>query len=356
MITLSDKRWDKLGELLVNHSLEVQKGQKLMIAMYEIETYPLALAVYKHCIIAGGFPQVQFMSEALKHQVLRYGTEEQKGWVPEIEKYGMEWADCYIALRGAFNMSECYDIDAKDVALYQKAMGIISRHRWENTRWALIRVPNERFAQTAGVDYEKMMDMFFDACFVDWSKEMPEMSRIAKILEQGDQMRIVGEKTDLSFSVKGKIWHPSEALGNIPGGEIYSAPCYETVDGTIWFDVPATFGGRVIHNLQLTFTKGRLTGIDADDNLDFVKTVLATDDGASNIGEIAFGTNDKIDVFTTDILFDEKIGGTMHIAMGRPYDEIYTSAIHWDIIKDLRRVGEVYLDGKLIYEKGKFLI
>ena len=137
---MPDKRWDRLGESLVNYSLEIKPGQKLMIAMYEVETYPLALAVYKHCIKAGGFPQIQFMSEALKHQVLKYGNEEQKSWVPEIEAYGMEWADCYIALRGAFNLNECYDIANADIAKYQKAMGIISSLRWQKTRWALVRV------------------------------------------------------------------------------------------------------------------------------------------------------------------------------------------------------------------------
>ncbi|MBC8535687.1 aminopeptidase [Feifania hominis] len=353
---MPDKRWDELGKFLVSHSLEVKKGEKLMIAMYEVETYPLALAVYKHCVIAGGFPQIQFMSEAIKHQVLKYGTEEQKGWVPEIEKYGMEWADCYIALRGAFNLNECYDVSNADIALYQKAMGIISRHRWENTRWALVRVPNERFAQQAGVDYEHIMDMFFDACFQDWDTLVPEWKRICGELAKGDEVHVIAPGTDLRFSAKGKEWRASESTRNIPGGEINTAPHAHTVDGTIWFDFPATFGGRVIHNLKLTFETGKLVKIEADDNLDFVETVLSTDDGASKIGEFAFGTNDAIDVYTTDILIDEKMGGTMHIAMGRPYDSVYTSAIHWDMVKNMKHDSKVLLDGKLIYENGKFLI
>ncbi|MBC8535685.1 aminopeptidase [Feifania hominis] len=353
---MPDKRWDRLGESLVNYSLEIKPGQKLMIAMYEVETYPLALAVYKHCIKAGGFPQIQFMSEALKHQVLKYGNEEQKSWVPEIEAYGMEWADCYIALRGAFNLNECYDIPNADIAKYQKAMGIISSLRWQKTRWALVRVPNERFAQQAGVDYEKIMDMFFDACFIDWPKKYEEEMKIAKVLEKGEWIRITGNKTDLKFCVKGNEWHPSKNTGNIPDGEIEVSPYADTVDGTIFFEFPATLGGRVIHNLQLTFETGKLVKVEADDNLDYVKTVLATDEGASKIGEFAFGTNPFIDVCTTDILIDEKMGGTIHIAMGRPYDRKYTSAIHWDIIKDTRTNSKIYLDDKLIFENGKFLI
>ena len=113
---MSDKRWEKLGESLINYSLGVKKGEKLMIAMYEVETYPLAKACYAACIKAGGYPQIQFMSEGLKHQVLKYGNEEQISWVPEIEAYGMEWADCYLALRGAFNMNECWDIPNEKIA------------------------------------------------------------------------------------------------------------------------------------------------------------------------------------------------------------------------------------------------
>ncbi|HML45826.1 MAG TPA: aminopeptidase, partial [Clostridia bacterium] len=147
---MTDPRWKQLASSLINRSLGVKPGERLLIAMIEVECYPLALAAYEACVKAGGYAQVLFMSEAMKHALLRYGTDEQIAWVPEIEAYGMDWADHYLALRGAFNLGECYDIPDAKVAAYQKAMGKISTLRWQKTNWTLVRVPNERFAQQAG--------------------------------------------------------------------------------------------------------------------------------------------------------------------------------------------------------------
>ena len=351
---MTDKRWQILGESLINYSLDVQPGERLMIAMYEVETYPLALACYAACIKRGGFPQIQFMSEALKHQVLRYGNEEQISWVPEIEAYGMKWADCYLALRGAFNLNECWDIPSDKIAKYQSAMGKISAMRWENTRWALVRVPNERFAQQANVSYDKIMDMFFDACDVDWEKERAYLKPVVDCLNAGTHFHILSKGTDLELDVK-HDWSLPAGKGNIPDGEIASTPVWESVNGKITFDFPATIGGKVIHNMCLTFKDGVCVNVEADDNVDYVNHILDSDECARRVGEYAFGTNFGVDIVTTDILIDEKFGGTMHIAMGRPYDGSYYSSIHWDIIKDLRKDSCVYMDGRLIFKDGAFL-
>lgn len=353
---MTDKRWKKLGQSLIDYSLGLRPGEKLMIAMYEVESYPLALAAYEACIKAGGYPQIQFMSEALKHKVLLYGNEEQISWVPEIEAYGMEWADCYLALRGAFNLNECFDIPAEKLAKYQKAMGVISGLRWQKTRWALVRVPNERFAQQANVSYEYMMDMFFDACSIDWAEHVAYWQSMADILDRGSHLQVIGEETDFSFDYGGKKWIVGDNKINIPDGEINVAPIWDTVEGTISFDLPATIGGKIIHNLKLRFEKGIVVEVEAEDNLDFVKQIIASDACSNRCGEFAFGTNPFVNVCTTDILIDEKIAGTIHMALGRPYDEAYYSSIHWDIIKGMRNGGKVFIDGKCIYENGEFLI
>ena len=351
----TDKRWEKLGDSLINYSLGIKPGEKLMIMMLEVESYPLALECYKACIKAGGYCQIQFMSEAIKHQILKYGNEDQISWVPEIEKYGMEWADCYLALRGGFNLNECWDIPNDKIAKYQKAMGIISTHRWQNTRWALVRVPNEKFAQQANVSYDKMMDMFFDACDVDWIAEEKKWTPICQRLEKGKTFHIVASNTDLTIDAK-PGWHVPDAKGNIPDGEIYSTPVWESVNGYIQFEFPATIGGKVIHNMRLEFKDGICVKCTASDNEDYANKILDSDENSRKVGEFAFGTNYGVDIVTTDILIDEKFGGTMHIAMGRPYDDSYNSSIHWDIIKDLRRDSTVTLDGELIYQDGQFLI
>lgn len=354
---MTDKRWKALGETLVNYSLGVKPGERLMIAMYELESYPLALAAYTACVKAGGFAQIQFMSEALKHALLKHGSPEQIAWVPEIEAYGMEWADHYLALRGAFNLYECYDIATDKIASYQKAMGIISTLRWQKTNWALVRVPNERFAQQAQVSYEKIMDMFFDACNLDWPEHVAHWQKVADKLNQGRRIRVVGRDTDFSFAYENEVWKVSENRINIPDGEFFITPKWETVQGHIYFEFPAMLGGRVINDLKLTFTDGLVTEVSASSNQDFVEEILTRNEpGARRCGEFAFGTNPHIDVATTDILWDEKILGTIHIALGRPYNGAYDSPIHWDIVKDTRTDAKIYLDDELIFQDGKFLI
>lgn len=352
----TDKRWQKLGESLVNYSLKVKPGEKVMIMMLEVETYPLAEAVYAEVIKAGGYAQIQFMSEAIKHKILQYGDEHQIGWVPELEAYGMEWADCYLGLRGAFNLDECWDIVPEKVAAYQKAMGKISTLRWQNTRWALIRVPNERFAQQAHVSTEKMMDMFFDSCTLDWEEYLKKNQRIADILDQGNHLQVKGYRTDLSFDFGGNPWTVMDNTQNIPDGETFVTPKWETVNGHIFFEFPATIGGKVIHDFYLEFQNGHVVKTDASTNLDYANMIIRDNENADRVGEFAFGTNPYVDICTTDILIDEKMAGTMHMALGRPYDGSYHSPIHWDIVKDTRKNAEAYLDGKLIFKDGSFLI
>ena len=356
---MPDKRWDMLADILVNWSVAVKPGERVMIAMHEVDTYPLSIAVYRAVVKAGGFPQVQFLSERLRHNLLKYGTDAHIDWVPEIESMGMEWADVYFGLRGGFNLNELSDIPLEIRSRNQRAMGKVSNMRWKHTRWTLVRVPNEAFAQQANIDYETMMDMFFDSCLLDWGAQAKELGRIADILAKGDWLQLIGKDTDLSFSVKGRTWLVGDARISVPDGEIYTAPIESTLNGTIYFEFPGVLGGVTMQDIRLTWEKGKLTKATSSTNQDYLRSILATDDGASLIGEFAFGTNEAVNVFTTDILIDEKIGGTIHTALGRPYKGCggtYDSAIHWDIVKDTRREGKVLLDGKCVFENGKFLI
>ncbi len=354
-----DNRWDKLGNLLVDYSLCIQPGEKVMIAMVEIEGYPLVNAIYKATIQVGAFPQVQFLSEELNHLIMKYGNQEQISWIPEIESYGMEWADVYIGLRGAHNLNVHRDIAADKLSSFRQAMGKISTMRWEKTRWCLLRLPNAVLAEQAGVDEESITDMFFNGCFLDWPIISQEWKRIASFLKKGKQIRIVGKETDLSFSTEGRNWDVADGHLNMPDGEIATAPLCETVNGQIYFDFPGVLGGRLVHDMRLIWEKGKLVSATASSNQDFLQSVIKTDSGSSQIGEFAFGTNPKVDIFCKDILIDEKIGGTIHIALGRAYPSCggtNHSSIHWDIIKDMRKQGQIYLDNKLIFENGKILI
>ena len=354
-----DKRWNQLGDLLVNYSLVVKPGEKVMIAMTEVATYPLALAVYEACIKAGAYPQVQFLSEEFNRLVLKFGRPEQIDWVPEIEAYGMEWADAYLGLRGAHNLDTLWDVPSDRLSALRRTMGTVSTMRWEKTRWCLLRVPNAALAHQAGVDEQTITDMFFNACLQDWPTLSTKWQKWADILGKGRQVRLVGQDTDLRFSIEGRSWQVFDGKLNMPDGEIATSPVETTVDGQIYFEFPGVLGGRQVNDICLGWENGRLVKALSSSNQDFLQEVVNTDPGASLIGEFAFGTNPEVKYFCRDILLDEKIGGTVHIALGRAYSSTggtNQSAIHWDIIKDVRQEGQVYLDDCLIFENGNMLI
>jgi aminopeptidase len=316
-------------------------------------------AVYEAAIKAGAYPQVQFLSETLRHAVMKYGSQEQLRWVPEIEEYGMEWADVYFGLRGAHNLYEHADIPTESLAVNQVAMGKVSTMRWQKTRWCLVRVPNDAFAQQAETNLENITEMFFNACLLDWPSETRRWQRMAQELEKGAEINIVGNETDLRFSVEGRKWLVLDGKINMPDGEIFTAPVNKSLNGHITFEYPGVLGGRLMHNMHLAWEDGVLVKATASTNADYLERIINSDPGASLLGEFAFGTNPHVDRFCKDILIDEKIGGTVHIALGRAYSECggsNQSAIHWDIVKDLRQEGAVFLDGKQITEKGRLVI
>ena len=352
----TDKRWKDLGEVLIHYCLGMQPGEKVLIAQYEIETWPLALATYEAAIKGGGYPQIQLKSEQLRRAFMKYGNEEQYAWAPEIEIKGMEWADCYAALRGGFNLDIYHDISAEILAANQRAHGVVSSARWKNTRWTLTRVPNAAFAQQAGLDLETVMDMYFDACLLDYETADKKWKSYAAQMAGVEEIHLTGKKTDLHMSCKGRAWGSNTAIYNMPGAEMDCAPHVSSVNGHIYFENPGVLGGQLMHDLYLEWRDGNLVKASASTNEDYLHKILNTDEGASKIGEVAFGLNDQLTHFTNDILWDEKMYGTIHIAMGRAYERMggkNYSAIHWDIIKDLREEGRLEIDDMVIIKDGK---
>lgn len=337
----------------------IKPDERVLIAMGETASYPLVHAVHEAAVKAGALVQVQFLSESLRHSLMRYGAPKQVEWVPEMEAYGMDWADVYFGLRGAYNLHEHSDIPAQVLAASQHAMGEVSRMRWKKTRWCLVRVPNEAFAHQAETDFETALEMFFNACLIDWPASAERWNRIASHLERGSLVRIVGKETDLRFSVAGRKWQVGSGKVNMPDGEIYTAPVNSTLNGHIYFEFPGSFGGRLMENIRLAWKDGSLVQASSSTNQDYLEKILGSDPGASLLGEFGFGVNPAIERFCKDILIDEKLGGTIHIAMGRAYSECAgdnVSAIHWDIVKDLRQEGVVELDGQPVFQNSGFVI
>ncbi len=354
-----ETRWRELGELLVQYCARVQPGERVMIAMGEAESLPLVQAVYTAVIHAGGFPQVQFLSEHLRHALLEMGNERQLSWVPEIEAQGMQWADVYFGLRGAYDLDIHQDIHPGRLAANQKAQGVISSLRWQHTRWCLVRVPNQSFARQVGLEEREILDMFFAACLLDWEAASREWQRWADILNQGKHVHILAPGTDLKFSIEGRTWQVGDGRCNMPDGEINTAPLEDSVEGQISFNYPGVLSGRLVEGICLRWEKGRLVEATASTHQDFLQSILNSDTGASWIGEFGLGTNPHLRHFCKDILIDEKIYGTLHLALGRAYPAsggTNQSAIHWDIIQDTRPHGVVYVDERVILRDGEFLL
>jgi len=355
-----DPRWRPVADVLAGYSTAVKPRERVMIAMVEAETFPLAHALYEACVKAGAFPQIQFLSEKLRHSLLKYGAPDQQGWRPEIEAYGMEWADVYFGLRGASDAGIMRDIPARALAANQGAQGEISRLRWRKTRWCLVRAPNEALARNSGINLRELEEMFFAACLMDYERAAAQWRATAKKLRGAHTVRIVaGADTDLEFSVSGRKWIVCDGKINLPDGEILTAPINETLNGRIHFDQPGVFGGKLLRDIRLEWKDGALIEARAATNEDFLRRILETDEGASRLGEFAFGLNPHINRFCNDSLYDEKIAGTIHLALGRAYPESggeNQSSIHWDLVKDLRTEGAVYVDGAPVMQGGKLLI
>jgi len=221
-------------------------------------------------------------------------------------------------------------------------------------------VPNAELARQADTDLATIEDMFFAACLMDYPAASQQWHRQAARLEGSETLRIVaGDETDLSFSVRGRQWKVFDGKINLPDGEIYTAPVNKTLNGRIHFELPGVLGGQQAHDIRLAWEDGELIHASASTNEDFLRRILATDAGASRLGEFAFGMNPYVNRFCKDILIDEKIGGTIHLALGRAYPEcggVNQSSIHWDLVKDLRQSGSVFVDGVPVLADGKMLI
>ncbi len=356
---MSDPRWEQLAEILVHYSTGTQPGEKVLITMMEVETFPLVRAVYAQAVKAGALPHVEFQSAYLERDLMRYGTPEQLDWVPTLSAYGMEWADVYIGLRGARNPHEFAGIPPEKLAAHKRAMGRVSAMRTELTRWVLVRVPNESFAQQAEMSLDEMMTFFFNATLRDWAQESQRYQALQKVFQAAETVRIVGKDTDLTFSTKGRTYEVADGHLNMPDGEIFTAPVDDSAEGYITFEFPGVYFGQQVRGIRLEFSRGEVVKATAESNEHLLHELLKMDEGARRIGEFGVGVNFGIDRFCYDILYDEKIGGTIHIALGRAYKEcggVNQSALHWDIIKDLRQEGAIYLDGRKVFENGRFLV
>ncbi len=354
---MADPRVVQSAKLLIEHSVKVKKGENILIDA-SAEAAPLVLELYKQIIQKGAFPISRIGLYGMSYNYFKYATEEQMKTFPQLSMDEMGKVDGWIGISSASNLRELSTIDPKKIAMRGKVTRPISDVRLKK-KWVLFAYPTPAFAQEAEMSLTEFEDFVYSACLQDWKKIGAKMQRLKKVLERAKEIRVVAKDTDLRYSTKGRVWIIDDGTHNMPGGEIFSAPVESSIEGRIKFDIPAVSAGKELVGVSFEFRKGKMVKATAEKNQDFLHALIATDAGAKMFGECGIGTNYHIQNSVKQILFDEKIGGTVHFAIGSAYEEckgFNKSAVHLDFICDLRKGGKMYADGKLIQENGKFLI
>ncbi|HEX6490705.1 MAG TPA: aminopeptidase [Gaiellaceae bacterium] len=366
---MNDPRFDRLAELVLAHSLELQGGQVLRIEASAAAT-PLVLALHREAIRRGAHAYVDLELEGLQEILVAEGSDQQLDFVSPVEQRELERVDAVITIWSESNTRSFSRLDPerhRRLIAASRRLAIIRRDRMArgDLRWCGTLSPTNAHAQDAEMSLGEYEDFVFRACHVldgdpigHWRSLAAELGARAETLGSVQELRIVGQDTDLTVAVRGRTWRAAHGLQNMPDGEVYTSPIETGVEGTIRFGFPAVFEGREIKDITLRFAEGRVVAAEAADGQSYLEALLELDEGARVAGEIAFGLNYEIDRFTRNILFDEKIGGTMHLALGMGFENLgglNRSALHLDLICDLRREGEVYADGELVWRAGSFL-
>ena len=366
---MADPRVERLADVLVSYSLAVKAGELVVLEAPSLAA-PLLLELYRRVLQAGAHPQVRVALEGLGSARLELGTDEQLDWISPVFPEDVERADARVHVLAPHNTREASQIDPSRQARASRARSphvtrMLERSAAGDFRWVITAFPTQAAAQEAGMSLAEYEDFVFSATLIDpddplaaWQTLGDRIRRLAEWLASARELRILGEGTDLTLSVEGRTWIPCDGLTNLPDGELFTGPVETSAEGVIRFTYPAVFHHRAVQDVQLRFHGGEVVEARAGRGQEFLEEMIAMDEGASRIGEFAFGLNDGVQLFTGEPLFDEKIGGTVHLALGESYPEsggLNKSALHWDMVCDLRSGGEVYADGKLIYREGRFL-
>lgn len=351
-----DIRTKKLAQLTVRHSVFVKPGEKVIISGGP-EAIPFLQELYKEVILAKGHPIVKINLPGVASFFYKYANKEQIEHFPQHTMDLVKSADKYIGVCSDINTKELTNSDSKKMAARQKVVHPISEYvcnEKDKIRRCSVIYPSVALAQDAEMDLTDYENFVYDACLQDWDKLGSEMSKISKKFEKGKKVHLIGENVDLEFSIEGKNSIVDSGKENMPGGELFMAPVRESLNGFIKFEYPAVENGKEVTDIFLKFENGKVIESSASKNEDFLKEMLATDDNSSYVGEFGIGYNPKINKFSKYLLFDEKIGGTIHLALGMAYKENgggNDSAIHWDIVKSMKK-AKIVLDGDVIQDNG----
>ncbi len=349
-----DERVKQHAKVVVNWSTEVKPGDMVTIVGSPM-AHDFMIALNREVARAGGRVVNLMQSEEVARAFFEGANDDTLKVVPEHVKSLVEKTDVYIAIRAPMNIMAMANVDSDHIMLNNKTNQEIQSIRLSK-RWCLTVHPCVTLAQQANMSLEEYEDFAYSAMLIDWKEESKLMYQMKERLERHSDVRFTGLETDLYASTEGRIWIASDGKHNMPSGEVFTAPVEDTVEGKIYFDIPFLQQGKVIDGVRLTFEKGEVIDYSAEKNQETLKSILEIDDGSRRLGEMAIGTNRGIKKYTLNMLFDEKIGDTIHCALGRAYKDcngVNESAVHVDMIKKMHE-GEVTSGDEVIYSKGKY--
>ncbi|MFB6106525.1 MAG: aminopeptidase [Halobacteriaceae archaeon] len=355
-----DPRVRDHAEIIVDHSTDIEAGDQVVVTA-PAEATDLAVAVYELLGERGAVPVMLGAPDRAERAYLR-AVDEDEVETPEHAQALAEAADAFVRVRGERNVTETSDVDPAIMAAHGRAQMPV-REAMLSSRWCLTQYPTSGHAQLAEMSTEGYEEFVWNAVLKDWDEQRDHQAQMVEILDPADEVRIVsGEETDLTMSLAGATTLNDYGEKNLPGGEVFTAPVRESVEGSVHFDLPLYHQGREITDVRLTFEEGRVVEHSAAKNEDVLTEVLNTDEGARYLGELGIGMNRDIDRFTYNMLFDEKMGDTVHMAVGRAYpetvgadNEANDSAVHVDMIVDMSEDSFIEVDGEVVQRNGTFV-
>ena len=356
-----DSRIKKLSDVLVHHSCDIQKGEKVLISYEGDACKPFVKQLIKDIYACGAFPYYDIRDSEISRELMKGCEENQLDFMKEYQLAQMQGMHAYIAIRGGNNASEMADVPAEKLSLSSRVLRPVLDYRVNKTKWVVLRYPNYSMAQLANTSLESFENFYFDVCTLDYKKMDKAMNPLVELMNKTDKVRITGSGTDISFSIKGISSVKCSGERNIPDGEVYTAPVRDSVNGVISYNTPSEEQGFTFDNIVFEVKDGKI--IKATSNNDKrINDLLDTDEGARYFGEFAIGLNPYILHPMKDTLFDEKIAGSFHLTPGAAYEETFNgnkSAVHWDIVMIQRPEyggGEIWFDDVLIRKDGLFVI
>ncbi len=365
-----DPRITQLARVLVHYSLKLKSGDLFRINGHAV-TAPLVHELYKEALLAGANPFTNIALDGVDEIMFRHSSDEQLCYISELKRQEAELIDATISILGEENTRSLSGIDPQRIALARNARRalqerMLQRAAEDKLRWCVTQFPTQSSAQDADMSLSDYADFVFKAGLLDtpdpvaaWEAVYVEQQRIADFLAGCDHIRLLSDETDLTYRVGGRTWINAAGDKNFPDGEVFTGPIEDSAEGSITYSFPAIYSGQEIEGVRLVFKQGKVVEATATKGQSLLQSLLDMDAGARYLGEVAFGLNYGITRFSRNILFDEKIGGTVHLAVGASYPETggrNESALHWDMVCDMRTASEVYADNQLIYRNGKFLM